>query len=211
MAITGLICFGDSIIAGTGASERDYSNAKILKNSLSVPVSLKGRNWNTSQDGLERLETDVLHQKNLSHVIILFGNNDSWLTEELQCKIPLDQFSTNLHRMIQNIRDNNQSPMLCNLQPIDVLTFVKKYAPYIDLNKVRDLSQLDKQALYSAEIESVANKSNVPLINIRSALQKANGQVIAEDGLHPNDLGHKVIAEKILKILKRIDNPMSTI
>lgn len=205
MKISGIICFGDSILAGTGASDRELGCAKLLKSCLGIPVLLRGRNWNTSQDGLERLEADVLKQRDFSHVLILFGNNDCWLVGPNRPKIPLGRFRANLISMIEQIERNNQVPILCNLQPIDFDRFAATFPELLEYKKNMegDPSILQKQ--YSGAIEDWALEFNWNCVDIRSELEKHVGKVIAPDGIHPNDFGHKIIADRVFTFLKKID------
>ena len=69
----------------------------------------------------------------------------------------------------------------------------KRYEPEI----------LQKQ--YSDLIESLTGESDVECIDIRSALNKRLSRVIADDGIHPNDEGHKIIAQEICKVLMSFD------
>src|SRR5437868_3217828 len=99
----GLICFGDSVFSGTGASDRQRGCTKILKNACTFPVSIKGKNRDSSRDAILRIEEDVLRQKELSHVLILFGNNDSWLDKNGKAKVSIDEFRLNLSTMIKSV------------------------------------------------------------------------------------------------------------
>lgn len=199
--MNGVICFGDSILAGTGASSRENGCAKLLKKSLKIPVSLKGINRNTSQDGLMRLQQDVIEQKHLTHVIILFGNNDCRLTETGKAVVPRDCFLTNLEEVANRIRLNRQMPLFCNLQPIDPQKLFK-FAPDYQAHLIDAESFQEK---YSNFVEEFAKQSGHVLIDIRTPLKSQRSKVMAEDGLHPNDLGHEVIANEVLKCLKRLD------
>jgi lysophospholipase L1-like esterase len=200
--VSGVICFGDSILAGTGALSRENGCAKILKRSLSIPVSLKGINRNTTQDGLMRLQQDVIDQKHLSHVVILFGNNDCRLTDAGQSFISEDRFLANLEEMERRIKQNQQMPLFCNLQPIDAQKLYE-FAP--DYKKqMADPENL--QAKYNSLVEAFTKRSGNLLIDIRTPLNSQKAKVMANDGLHPNDLGHEIIAHQILKSLKQLDS-----
>ncbi|GEM_PF-983035 len=211
MKITGVICFGDSIIAGTGASERELGCAKLIKTALSVPVSLRGRNWNTSQDGLERIKEDVLRQESYSHVIVLFGNNDCWLVGPNQPKISLEKFRENIIGITERIKSNNQIPVLCNLQPIDSQRFSNQFPELFEYQKSLrfDPTQLQKQ--YSEEIQHLADDMKITWINIRKELESCLEEAIASDGLHPNNKGHNLIANSIITVLKRLDPSLDTV
>lgn len=205
--ITGVICFGDSILAGTGALSRENGCVKRLKKSLKVPVSIKGINRHTSQDGLMRLMQDVIEQKHLSHVVILFGNNDCRLTESGQSVISSAHFLANLQEMANRIRQNEQTPLFCNLQPIDSRKLFK-FAPEFEKHGV-DPESLQKK--YSVLVEEFARRSGHGIIDIRTLLESRKAEVIAEDGLHPNDFGHELIAKQILQTLQMVDPSLETI
>lgn len=205
MTITGVIFFGDSILAGTGASDRDSGCAKIVKNHLSVPVSLKARNWNTSEDGLKRIDNDVISQPELSHVIILFGNNDCWVTEQGAPKVPIEDFKKNLIEIARRIRTNNQVPIILNLQPIDADRLFKIRPDFLNYRDKVESDPAAWQAEYNQMVESVATELKNDFIDIRAALKLRADLVVAADGLHPNDQGHKIIAGEILRYFKRID------
>ena len=203
MAITGLILFGDSILAGTGASQRELACSKLIKSLIRVPVSLRGRNWNTSQDGLDRLEEDVLSQKQYSHVLILFGNNDSRLIAPSQHMVPLEQFHVNMLTMVRKIKANGQWPMLCNLQLLDENLFSTTFP---EADKYRESMGIGISALhqlYSDEIKKIADESDAAFVDIRSPLKKSKENTIALDGMHPNDQGHKIIAASIVAFLSQ--------
>lgn len=205
--VSGVICFGDSILAGTGALSRENGCVKRLKKSLKIPVSIKGVNRHTSQDGLLRLTQDVIEQKHLSHVVILFGNNDCRLTESGQSVISSDRFLANLEEMANRIRQNKQTPLFCNLQPIDARKLFK-FAPEFEKHGV-DPESLQKK--YSVLVEEFAKRNGYVMIDIRTSLENRKAEVVAEDGLHPNDFGHELIARKILQSLQELDPSLEII
>lgn len=209
MEITGLIFFGDSILAGTGASERDLSCAKLVKNVIHVPVSLRARNWSTTRDGLDRIQRDILSQKDLSHVVILFGNNDCWPGATGEPKISILETKANLIQIGQLIKGNNQVPLFCNLQPINGAKFLHSCPELAETSKKHhyDPETLHKQ--YSNAIKSIAKKLCADCIDIHFALEQQLDQVIGDDGIHPNDLGHRIIARTILETLKAIDKEIN--
>ena len=205
MGINGIIFFGDSVLAGTGASARELGCAKLIKESLNIPVSLKARNWNTSQDGLERLDQDVLKQPHLSHVVVLFGNNDCWLAGPNEPKVSLSKFIENIDFMTEQMKKNSQTPILCTLQPIDIQRFTKQFPELLEFQKAmnQDISQLQKH--YSNEIKKKCTQQQILFIDLRSDLESFAQEIIAMDGIHPNDKGHKAIASIMLNYFKKMD------
>ena len=91
-----IICFGDSITAGSGVFEKD-AYPYLLSQLLELPVIAAGQGGDTSSDGLRRLDEDVLtYQPRL--VIIEFGGND------FLRKLPLSQTVNNIQIMTQAIQ-----------------------------------------------------------------------------------------------------------
>ncbi len=87
-----IVCFGDSITRGYGASPgRDYP--ALLEGLLGRPVINAGRDGDTTATGWTRLESDVLRW-NPRLVIVGLGGND------LLRKIPREETFENLDRIV---------------------------------------------------------------------------------------------------------------
>jgi len=69
-----IICFGDSLTYGTGAA-RNMSYPAQLSEMIGQPIINAGIPGNTTKDGLERLESDVL-ERSPRIVLITLGGND---------------------------------------------------------------------------------------------------------------------------------------
>ena len=93
-----VICFGNSITAGTGAGPgEDYPS--ILQKKISLPVINAGVPGETTRDALRRIQDDVL-SKNPKIVIVEFGGND-YLK-----KIPREETFRNLEDMVVQIQNS---------------------------------------------------------------------------------------------------------
>ena len=61
---------------------------------------------------------------------------------------------------------------------------------------------------YAEAIKEVAKEFGIPVIdafnewNMKPIADKANDPYFSEDGLHPNDNGHKRIAEELFKFIE---------
>ena len=208
MQITGLIFFGDSVFSGAGTSNRQYGCAKIVKNSLNIDVSIRGKHRYTSKKALEGMFDGVLLRKEYSHVVVIFGNNDSWFNQYGKPRIDLENFEKNMTTIVSSIRDNGQMLALCNLQPIDAKKFLNHFPQYVEICKKNRIEPFLWHKNYNGVIEKISKLLNVPLIDIRSQLERLNVDVVADDGLHPNDSGHRIIADSILATLCRIDKTL---
>ncbi len=198
----GIICFGDSILSGTGASSREKGCAKRLKDVLNIPVSLRSCNRDTSREGLSRVERDVIENDPYSHVLILFGNNDCWIRDNNQPEVSFEEFRGNMETMVGRIRQSGRVTILLNLQPLDNVKFLNSFPEYKEKQKTLFISPLEWQKKYSDGVEQIASKLGVDLIDIRSPLQVKLTDAIGMDGLHPNDFGHELIANTILAYLR---------
>ena len=197
-----IILFGDSVLFGTGASHRNFGCGRILRSLLSdIEVVIKGRNDDTTYQGLERLNRDVLLRNGPAFVIILFGNNDCRLNASDKAIVSLTEYKDNLAKIISIIKSNNKVPIISNLQPIDSELFYKSL-PHIKKFMINISSPRDWHEKYSCACEGIAKQTNIKLADIRSVLLEHGRDVISQDGLHPNNLGHKIIAEKFSEVLK---------
>lgn len=202
MKINGLILFGDSVLFGTGASSRDNGCGRILRSLTKIPILIKGRNNDSSKDGLARLESDVLKRGQYSHVILLFGNNDCRLVGINKPLVDLENYRTNLSDMIKQVKNAGKSAIISNLQPIESEGFYKTYPQMKQFISMTE-SPYQWHKRYSDVCEEISRSERIPLLNIRSKLEPRTNEVLASDGLHPNDLGHKIIAQTIFELLNQ--------
>jgi acyl-CoA thioesterase I len=92
-----IICFGDSLTYGTGASEEMNYPARLSR-LISRPVMNKGAPGDTTARALERLDEDVLSQSPRI-VLITLGGND------LKNGVAKDIAFKNLKSIIESIQD----------------------------------------------------------------------------------------------------------
>ena len=92
-----IICFGDSLTYGTGASEgMDYPSQ--LSSLMGLAVINAGVPGDTTRDALQRLQRDVL-KRSPRIVLITLGGND------LKNKVPKDAAFSNLQAIIEAIQE----------------------------------------------------------------------------------------------------------
>lgn len=92
-----IICFGDSLTYGTGASRgMDYPSQ--LSRMLSRPVINAGVAGDTTEKALMRLEKDVL-LRSPKIVLITLGGND------LKNRVPKQEAFENLRKIIESIQE----------------------------------------------------------------------------------------------------------
>ena len=199
-SLRGVILFGDSVLFGTGASHRKFGCGRILRTLLDIPVIIKGKNNETSRDGLKRIARDALQEDKASHVIILFGNNDCRLMDFDKAIVGTEEYRKNLIEMIRLVKSRNKTPIISNLQPIDSSLF-RKTLPDVAKLMIK-ITPYASHKKYSDICNQIADSEDISLADIRSGLEGNSKETLAADGIHPNDTGHKIIAEEFLRKLK---------
>lgn len=199
----GIICFGDSVIFGIGATNRNFGCGKILRSLIDVPVLIKGINNATTRGGLRRIRQDVLGKIGYSHVIILFGNNDCRLIDIDKPYVDIEEYKNNIIEMINLIKKDNKIPLISNLQPITNEGFFKSFPKMKDfLKSIKSPYEWHKK--YSDSVGEIAQSTDIRLIDIHTPLSNSQSSILSSDGLHPNNLGHKIIAEQFKNALLNI-------
>lgn len=178
-----IVVFGDSITLGYGATD-NYPNmwANQLKQKYSdaiIKMVNSGVSGNTADDGLMRLKKDVIeHQPDL--VTIAFGLNDlkkGWTKQE---------FKTNLKKIIEEIENQTQAEiLLMTTSVVNVMFFTQYISPF------------------NAVIKEVSKEYKIGLVDINNAwkkrIKKTPLNTLLIDGIHPNEEGHKIFVEELMK------------
>jgi acyl-CoA thioesterase I len=90
-----IVCFGDSLTFGAGAPPED-SYPEVLGHLLGRETLNRGRNGETAESALERLDADVL-QESPSVVVITLGGND------MLRRLPIETTVRSLREMFERI------------------------------------------------------------------------------------------------------------
>jgi len=103
-----IICFGNSLTLGIGASTgNDYPS--ILAKQIELPVINAGQAGDTTQDALKRLKRDVLN-RDPRLVVVEFGGNDF-----LQ-GVPKEITLKNLEKIIESIQETKAMVVLVEVR-----------------------------------------------------------------------------------------------
>lgn len=142
------------------------------------------------QHALDRLEKAVCaHEPDI--VIIQYGINDSYVDSgdpNGASRIPLNGYTTNLSAMVKTLTKAGAQVILMTPNAFGA---------------TREGWRHDRLAQYVAGMRSVAARQNVPLIDVHRFYEDyGDGTLQARDkllldGVHPNDEGHAIVAEKI--------------
>ena len=205
-----LFTLGDSIAAGGWSSCRERGWAQLLARQINevqrVPVQVvnlgiganvistksAGYPYSGKPAASERIEQQVLnHTANGYHMlpdllIIPYGVNDA------RSGTPIDLFCKEMESIIRQVR--------ARIQPLIVLP-----GPYY----IKDFqlggpewshANLDVFHAYNEAISQTAKRTDCLFVDLLESYGEADW-LVHHDGVHSNDLGHRVVANKIFEAL----------
>ncbi len=184
-----VICLGDSITHAGYPAE--------LEKMLPIQTINAGVNGNTSRQGLARLEKDVLSHKP-DAVIIFFGTNDN-RRDAPKVFVPVDEYKTNLSRMIKACRSSGAKVLLGTLPPIDSEPYFKRHLK-ADFDAAGGLEKLVEQ--YRAAAQEIGKLEKGPVVDLNKLLA-SDTSWRGPDGVHPTVEGNKVIARQFVAPLAK--------
>jgi lysophospholipase L1-like esterase len=203
-----LLCFGDSLTAGYGASEPDRDDpAKaypaFLQTKVTIEVINAGVSGHTSTQGLARVDQDVLSRKP-QIVIIEFGANDilpvlaqgtGSLPQRAAAAIATTK--SNLQSIITKLDNGKRQIYIAKFYNEEVVDALLTWAAISDAT-VRELFISSYDAMFASLLES--RGSNVQLIDdIWSGVWGINMSVAPSPDIpdiHPNAAGYEIMARK---------------
>ena len=222
-----IAAFGDSVLKGVIYENEHYRVAdtsfqKICEDSFGITVENKARFGSTITRGEKIFEKnlELIRECSGQYVILEFGGNDcdfNWkeISEDPDRKhLPMstiDNFTSTYVEIINAIQDLGKIPVLLSLPPIDSSRYFRHISRGLSGENIMKWMRNDKQYItnwherYNIEIFKMAIACQVPVIDITSIfLEKKNySRYLCEDGIHPNEEGHKLIARAIEEHVRR--------
>lgn len=104
-----IIAFGDSLVEGVGSRDPLGGFVSVLENRLGVEIINAGVSGNTTRDGINRLQDDIL-SKNPKLVIISLGGND-YLK-----RLPKEETISNLNQIVSRIHESGSAVILLGVK-----------------------------------------------------------------------------------------------
>src|SRR5262245_9717890 len=198
-----LVTLGESTTAGGWAScrERSWANqlARLINEFQRIPVQLVnvgiGGNVISKRSpayehsgkpaALERLDRHVLHhQPDL--LVVSYGLNDA------RGGTPVDLFAGELRALVDRVRERIR-PLLVLVGPY-YMTGFDKFGPHWNH------ASLETFHRYNEAIGKVATAKDCLFVDLLATYGNA-GWLVHHDGVHANDLGHRLVANKIFEVL----------
>ncbi|MCQ2591402.1 MAG: GDSL-type esterase/lipase family protein [Treponema sp.] len=173
-----VVCFGDSLTYGHGADSATESWPALIQKNISIPVINSGKDDDTTLDGVNRFQTDVL-DFNPAILIIDFGGNDIYNFSKKQSYSEIEQ---NFRTMLEQV-DFTQTQVYIMRFFNDEMRFLDFFGAF---NKI--LKRLEKE---------------YDVIIIWDAWKGAWGHNDCKyDMTHCNAKGYKIMAKNILSVLE---------
>lgn len=203
-----IVLFGDSTTAPRG----DLAIfGRLLQEQLSgVTVVNAGVGGNATTDARARFEQDVL-ARDPDVVTLAFGINDAavdvWKGATLP-RVPIENYRANLRYFAESLKERGCQPVLMTPNPLAwTPNLIELYGkPPYDPNSADGFNVL--LAEYAEVVRSVAKEEGVPLIDVWQLFKdhqtRHPDESLLLDGMHPNQRGHRLIADALLKILPSV-------
>ena len=185
-----IVCLGDSVTGvyyhtGGRRAYPEMLELGLRRRFPQTPVTVinAGISGNTTQNGLDRLETDVLSKKP-DLVTISFGLNDV-------VRVTPEAFRVNLETLVVRCREQRSEVVLCT--PNAVIDTASR-----PINKVVDYCEI---------IRNVGRAMSVPVCDqYQAGIRLKNRapwtwRLTLSDEIHPNMDGHKRMAEELCRTI----------
>jgi len=188
---TTLVCLGDSLTAGYGATKPGQddltkSYPAYLQTKVNLPVINAGISGNTTAQGLARVDLDVLSRD--PHItVILLGANDFFQG------VSIAQTKSNLQNIISKIDEEGRKIYVAKF-------FTDAIAlEMAENNAIPEDDMLAALSEYSDMYNALAESKNVTLIE---DIWQGVWGIHMSDFVHPNAEGYAVMADNIFNALK---------
>ena len=221
-----IAAFGDSVLKGVIYENEHYkvsdeSFQKICAEYFGITIENKAKFGSTISKGEVIFERNLELLKNCDgeYVVLEFGGNDcdfNW--KEVSADpdkehLPMntvENFAATYTEIISEIKKQGKIPVLLSLPPIDSKRYFQHITRGLSAENIMKWMRNDSQFItnwherYNIEIFKLAIANEVPVIDITSIfLEKKNySRYLCADGIHPNEKGHKLIAEAIKQHVK---------
>jgi len=209
-----VVAFGDSTTAPLAGLKRPYAIAlgeDLPNRGIAATVINAGIGGNNTTQARKRLKDDVLDQKP-DLVIVQFGINDAmvdvWTNPPATTsRVSKKDYEVNLRDIVRRIRAGGGQVILMTPNPLRWVKYLREHfgKPPYRLDDPQGFTFILRD--YAEIVRQIARSEKVPLVDVYTIFEdygKAKGHAVDDllgDGVHPNDAGHKIIAERLLEMI----------
>lgn len=185
--------FGDSITQGYDTTLSYFQTiSKYLKNKYDTKSFNDGVGGNTTYNLLQRIDGEMQQQKP-TLVTLMIGTNDLRLGTKNNPEVTPFEYKQNLIQILNAITPSQNRTVVIFLIPY----FTNFNYPGYSAGSMQRLRQ------FNNIIIGVANAFGIPYINENPGLESQNN-VLAPDGIHPNNKGDSIISSALKAELSKI-------
>lgn len=223
-----LCFFGDSIGKGIVYDKErgryvptENSFVRLVGEEEKIDIENFSRFGCTVTRGEQIVERNVPEIKSSDYVVLEFGGNDSdynWKKiaddpdAEHSPNTPLSVFVETYKKVIGEIKKLGKIPVILNLPPVDARKYFRWVSNGVNGDNIMKWLGGDEiyiyrwHEMYNAAICDLSNSMNIPMIDIRSAflVKRDYSDYLCEDGIHPNERGHKLIKDTLVDAIKAV-------
>lgn len=219
--------FGDSVLKGVIYENNAYKVSKdrfsnICEDVLGISIENKAKFGSTINVGKNIISKniDLIKQTKSKYIVMEFGGNDcdyNWIevsenpNKEHYPKSTIKEFIEIYSGLINELKKLGKIPVLLSLPPIDSDKYFNYITKKLNADNILKWMEGNKQFLtnwherYNIEVFKLAINNNIPIIDITSKFleMKNYSELLCDDGIHPNEKGHLLIAEMIKEHIER--------
>lgn len=209
--MTRILCFGDSITLGVGDPDGGWTQrlSRALENiyidefgNRRHQVYNLGINGDDSSALLRRIEHEIESRKQKDMLIIIaIGTNDSLYFQESNNQIDPDAFGENLNQLINISRQYTDKLII--LGTIPCIESKMQPMPWSMTKKCYSNQRL---SVFNKVSKQISEKNSVIFEDLFSAFKQLSPENYLHDGLHPNQVGHQYICDRIKKTVAGLAN-----
>lgn len=221
-----IICtFGDSIMKGVVSSEKNIDGKPLYRVSDNNFINRLGRQFgisvknfacfgSTTTQGVKHIDRHKEDVAEADCIMLEYGGNDcdyNWkeVSENPYVthipKNPVDIFVSQYSALIQKIRSNNGNPVIMSMPLIDPDRFFEYLSAGLNRDNIlawlggRTMHLYQWHEMYNVELFKMARRLQVPIIDITTPFLEFRNysDFLCDDGIHPNEKGHALIAEAV--------------
>ena len=167
---------------------------RFKKYSKNIKVEIKGIASNRTYHVYDRLTADCINLKP-DVVIMLIGVNDAWENYVPEKYPPLLRpMEPHIREIYRRLRTELPNTQVLYLMPFLIDAVEEKFPYHKTLDEFREV------------LRSIALENGATVLDLQEVFYQAQKSIepekLAVDGIHPTNLGHKVMADAIEKVLE---------
>ena len=167
---------------------------RFKKYSKNIKVEIKGIASNRTYHVYDRLTADCINLKP-DVVIMLIGVNDAWENYVPEKYPPLLRpMEPHIREIYRRLRTELPNTQVLYLMPFLMDAVEEKFPYHKTLDEFREV------------LKSIALENGATVLDLQEVFYQAQKSIepekLAVDGIHPTNLGHKVMADAIEKVLE---------